>query len=42
MTLVAIPAECLGITDMLVLVFFRLTTFFVDARLGIAVGLGEM
>jgi hypothetical protein len=42
MTLVVIPAEYLGITNTLVLVFSRLTTFFVDARPAMGVGLEEM
>jgi len=42
MTLVAIPAEYLGITDTLVSFFSRRTTFFVDARLGMALSLGDM
>jgi hypothetical protein len=43
MTLVAITPECFSITNLLVLaLFFGLTTFLAGARLGIAVGLGEM
>jgi hypothetical protein len=42
MTLVAITAQCLGITDVLASPFVRLMTSFVDARLGMAVGLGEI